>query len=281
MSDLAASYRHCEEIARSRAKNFYPSFRLLPKRKRLAMCAVYAFMRRCDDLSDEQGASIEALEEWRRHLDLALDGGAPPDPLWPAFHDTVTRFGIPRKYFHEMVDGVESDLTPRRIVTFDDLYRYCYHVASVVGLTIIHIFGFSGPRALEYAEHCGIAFQLTNILRDIREDAANGRVYLPEEDLRRFAVPASDLAGPYATVPVREIVRHHAGVARDYYQRSRPLLQLVEKDSSYALWALMEVYQRLLHRIELSGYDTLSRRISVPSAEKARILLRAFTGFIG
>ncbi len=192
---LGESYAHCERISRERAKNFYYSFLLLPRPKRQAMCAIYAFMRECDDRSDAQGATLESVIEWRAQLDAALAGSLPDHPVWPAFADTARRFGIPSRYFHEMIDGVASDFDTRSIRTFAELYRYCYLVASIVGLTIIHIFGFEDPKALELAEKCGIAFQLTNILRDVREDAGNGRVYLPEEDLARFNVKVRQAEG--------------------------------------------------------------------------------------
>ena len=182
------SYAFCEDVARRQAKNFYYSFLLLDADRRRAMCAVYAFMRYCDDLSDAEGVADRAgsIARWRGDLESALRGDTPEHPLWPAFTDTVTRYRIPHQYFFEMIDGVSSDLEPRRIATFAELYDYCYHVASVVGLTIIHIFGFDRNEALELAEKCGIAFQLTNVLRDVREDAENGRVYLPEEDLEEL-----------------------------------------------------------------------------------------------
>ncbi len=193
MNAVDQSYAYSKRVARSRAKNFYYSFVLLSEQQRKAMCAIYAFMRHCDDLSDEPGASGEALERWRAELSDALAGRFSGHPVWPGFHHTVRRFGIPHQYFYEMIDGVVSDLEPHRFETFEQLYRYCYQVASVVGLTVIHIFGFDHRGALPLAEKCGVAFQLTNILRDIREDAARGRVYLPAEDLRRFGVTEDDL----------------------------------------------------------------------------------------
>ena len=193
MKEIDRSYEYCRCVARSRAKNFYYSFLLLTRQQRKAMCAIYAFMRRCDDLSDEPGASRQALEQWRGELVQSLDGRMAEHPLWPAFCHTVRRFGIPSEYFHEMIDGVVGDLEPRRFQTFAELYRYCYQVASVVGLTCIHIFGFDTKTALPLAEKCGVAFQLTNILRDIREDLERGRIYLPGEDLERFQVTEADL----------------------------------------------------------------------------------------
>lgn len=271
MTDAAQSYAHCEAVARGRAKNFYYSFLLLPRHKRLAMCAVYAFMRRCDDLSDGADASPQALEAWRADLDRVLAGGAAPDPLWPAFADTARRFRIPARLFHEMIDGVASDFGREQIVTFEDLYRYCYLVASVVGLTIIHIFEFSDPRAGQLAEKCGIAFQLTNILRDVREDLEQNRIYLPLEERKHFGVARLDAPSP----ELLELLRFHGCRARRYYDEARPLLDLVHRDSRPALWALMEIYRRLLDRIEQSGYDVLRRRIRLGTAEKLWILAQA------
>src|SRR6516165_8406834 len=194
MLTVEESYQYCIKIARSRAKNFYYSFLLLSGQQRKAMCAIYAFMRYCDDLSDEPGATRAAMERWRCELEEALEGRFSGHPVWPAFHHTVRRFRIPHEYFREMIAGVASDLEPRRIDSFEDLYRYCYQVASVVGLTIIHIFGFDTRTALPLAEKCGVAFQLTNIVRDVREDAGRGRVYIPTDDLERFHVNPRDLA---------------------------------------------------------------------------------------
>jgi phytoene synthase len=268
----AESYAYCTRVAREQARNFYYAFLLLDGPRRNAMCAVYAFMRQCDDLSDGAGVAdrAAALRAWREELDRALGGDTATHPLWPAFADTARRYRIPREYFHEMIAGVSSDLEPRRIRTFDELYRYCYQVASVVGLTIVHIFGFADPQALAFAEKCGIAFQLTNILRDVGEDRDNGRVYLPAEDLERFGVKE------FARTPAfRELMRFEADRAHEYYRESRPLLELVTPATRPALWALIEIYRRLLERIEASDFDVLARRIRVPAWEKLWILVSA------
>jgi phytoene synthase len=268
---LDQSYAHCRSIARHRAKNFYYSFLLLPRDQRNSMCAVYAFMRYCDDLSDEPGASREPLDRWRIALDHALTGQYDGHPTLPAFHDTVQRYQIPHQYFHEMIDGVSSDLQPRHIQTFDELYRYCYQVASVVGLTTIHIFGFDSPAALPLAEKCGIAFQLTNILRDVKEDLSRGRIYLPDEDLKRFGVILDNPKSPEFI----DLMRFEASRARAYYQESQPLLGMVHARSRSSLWALIEIYSRLLAKIEASNYDVLSRRIALSALEKSWIVIRA------
>ncbi len=272
---VAESYAYCRSVARTRAKNFYYSFVLLSKDQKNAMCAVYAFMRYCDDLSDEPGASVVAIDRWRAALTNALEGRFDTHPVWPAFHDAVNRFHIPHQYFYDMIDGVASDLSPVPVHSFDDLYRYCYKVASVVGLTTVHIFGFDSPRALDLAETCGIAFQLTNILRDVREDATLGRQYLPTEDLARFHVLPEELAAGKHTENFARLMEFEERRARKYYEDSAPLIGLVHERSRASLWALISIYSRLLERIRKSGYDVLTRRISLPGWEKGWIVMRA------
>ncbi len=273
---LDESYAFCERVARTQAKNFYYSFLLLSRPQRQAMCAIYAFMRYCDDLSDAEGVSDRAgaIARWQGDLDFALAGSAPGNPLWPAFSDTVARYRIPHEYFHAMIRGVSSDLEPRHIETFQELYDYCYHVASVVGLTIIHIFGFEDPRALQLAERCGVAFQLTNILRDVREDAEHGRVYLPAEDLEHFGVDPKELSGAALSPALRNLLAFEADRAREYYREAQPLTGLVDSRSQASLKALIGIYSRLLERISNSGYEVLRERVRVPAWEKIWILAR-------
>jgi phytoene synthase len=277
---LEESYSFCRDVARRRAKNFYYSFLLLEKPQRDAMCAIYAFMRRCDDISDDPTADPARLPEavalWRMELNRALRGEVDGEPVWPAFYDTVRRYSIPHRFFHEMIDGITSDLEPRRIRTYEELYRYCYQVASVVGLTVIHIFGFESVKALLLAEKCGVAFQLTNILRDVREDALLGRVYLPLEDLNRFGVPADQLRSGKENEAFRQLMRFEAARARECYEDSAALLDLIQEKSRRSLWALRAVYLKLLRRIEKADYAVLSRRINVPTRTKITLLLRAF-----
>lgn len=274
------SYRYCREVAKERAKNFYYSFVLLDKDRRDSMCAVYAFMRHCDDLSDDPKSTDAAVVQqnislWRLEMDRALKGIMGDDPLWPAFYDTVRRYSIPHRFFHEMIDGVMSDITPREIETYEELYQYCYQVASVVGLTVIHIFGFESARALLLAEKCGVAFQLTNILRDVREDAEMGRVYLPREDLRRYGVNAEQLRLGLENDRFRKLMKYEAERARACYEESAPLNDLVEPKSRRSLWALREIYLHLLARIEKSNYAVLTHRVKVPTSTKVLLMLRA------
>jgi 15-cis-phytoene synthase len=288
-SPLEKSYEWCTQVAKSQAKNFYFSFLLLPLPQRRAMCAMYAFMRYCDDLSDgdvvdgDDDVELDrasAIAAWRADLDRALSGRPTEHPLWPAFVHTVKKYRIPHYYFFEMIEGVSSDLEPRRTQTFDELYDYCYHVASVVGLTIIHIFGFDdddAPRALALAEKCGIAFQLTNILRDVREDAEKGRVYLPAEDLARFEVSAPALSerGFQPADHFRALMDFEAKRAQSYYRESAPLIDLIHPESRASLRALIAIYSKLLDRIVASNYDVLARRIRVPTWQKMWILAKS------
>jgi phytoene synthase len=285
---IDASYSFCEKVARREAKNFYYSFLLLDRERRRAMCAIYAFMRYCDDLSDSEAVSdrAAAIARWREDLAAAFDGRTPEHAVWPAFIDAVARYRIPHQYFFDMIDGVSSDLEPRRIRAFAELYDYCYHVASVVGLTIIHVFGFTPgfdspeapPEALTLAEKCGIAFQLTNILRDVREDSEKNRVYLPEEDLERFQVTIEELRGPAVSSQLKALLAFEATRARQYYRESGPLVKMIHEDSRASLRALIGIYSRLLDRIEASGYEVLARRVRVPGWEKVWILARSRWG---
>ncbi|HEY8665875.1 MAG TPA: phytoene/squalene synthase family protein, partial [Tepidisphaeraceae bacterium] len=192
MTTLSAeeSYAWCHELMRSAARNFYYGMRLLPEAKRQAMYALYSFMRLIDDIADEPGAAaaerVKKLESWRKDLHAAVKGETHSHPLWPALADTIARFAIPIKLLDEAIDGQLQDLVQSAYTTFIDLYGYCYRVASTVGIAAIHIFGFRDRKAVALAEERGIAMQLTNILRDIREDAARGRRYIPIEDCARF-----------------------------------------------------------------------------------------------
>jgi len=278
MAALAESYAFCRSVARRRAKNFYYSFVLLPREQSDAMCAIYAFMRYCDDLSDEPGASREAMERWRGALANALAGNFDEYPAWPAFYDTVQRFRIPHEYFFQMIEGVTSDLGPRAFQTFDELYRYCYQVASVVGLCTIHVFGFDSAEAVPLAEKCGVAFQLTNILRDVAEDATRDRVYLPAEDLRRFGVNPGEFSNGQPAGAVRSLLAFEAERARAYYRESEPLVGMIHKRSRPALRALIGIYSSLLTRITEKQFDVFTERVALSTAEKCWIVLRAWMG---
>lgn len=291
-AQIADAYRICREIARKEARNFYYSFVALPEAKRNAICAVYAFMRHADDLSDDESLSITErqtiLSQWLDAWHEVSQGGPADDPVFLALRDAQRRFEIPSELLEQLVEGTTMDLRRGERAqdqakssydtyeTFDELYRYCYLVASVVGLVCIRIFGYHDPCAEKLSEETGIAFQLTNILRDVREDAERGRIYLPLEDLRRFGVTPEQLAQAHdkrgLTEPVRELFQWEARRAEEYYQSGVKLLPLIDADSRPALWVLITIYHRLLLKIKSVSYNVFSARVNVPAYEKLAIL---------
>jgi len=278
--DLAASYRCAEEVARTRARNFYYSFIVLPPDKRRALCAFYAFMRVCDDISDGSetvDGKRRSLETLRSQMTAALGGDCIGQPIFPAFHDSVRKFAIPAEYFHWILDGVEMDLSIHGYQTFEDLYRYCFRVASAVGLVCLQIFGYSDESAKQHAEHCGIAFQLTNILRDLKEDAGMGRIYLPAEDLEKFQYSADDLRRGVIDERFRKLMTFEVDRARHYYLRGRGLIPLIDDNSRPALWAMVEIYEKLLEKIARRRFEVFHTRIRLSRAEKTSIALRALS----
>lgn len=262
---LSASYAWCERVARRQAGNFYHAFRLLPTAQRRAMCALYAFMRVSDDLTDGTQQLAEkrvALADWRQQFDAALSG-IYHHPLHPAFHHTVKLYGIPRRYLEEVLDGVGLDLDTDRYDTFDDLYRYCYRVASAVGLACIHIWGFRDDRAISYAESAGIALQLTNILRDLREDAARGRVYLPREDLERFGYRVEDLEQSCHDERFCALMKFQVERAQEYYKKAAPLADLLDPAGQAVFLVMLRTYRGLLEAIVQRDYDVFRTRVGL------------------
>ncbi len=285
------SYAACREIARREAKNFYYSFVALPKHKSNAMCAVYAFMRKADDLSDDESKPHaqrrEELATWLDDWHRAESGEPATDIVFPALLDAKERFGISSQLLDQLVAGTAMDLeTPIRprgyfdtYQSFDELYRYCYLVASVVGLVCIRIFGYSDARAEKLAEQTGIAFQLTNILRDVKEDAERGRIYLPLDQLARYEVSVEQIemlsrSGAKMQQHQKAMLAETLQQAELYYQAAHELLTLIEPDSRPALWVLVTIYHRLLLRIESKDYDVFSERVSVPAFEKIAVLVQ-------
>ena len=288
-TEVENSYQYCRNVARNAASNFYYAFYMLPRPKRDALCAIYAFMRLVDDASDSpQGAADPsseralkraALSRWRLLLDECEAGNTKGHAILPAFAEAVKRYRIPSRYFHDLISGAEMDLLQTQYPTFERLQEYCYRVAGTVGLTCLHVFGFQDPHALELAERLGIAFQLTNILRDIRPDLALGRVYIPAEDIARFGCTVAELERGAVTPPVRELLRFEAERAWRFYREGARLIGKVDADSKAALWALARVYSSLLARIEERDFDVFSARVRLTAGEKARILLRARVGW--
>jgi phytoene synthase len=286
-ADLNAAYTACRAIARREAKNFYYAFVALPKPKRNAICAIYAFMRRADDLADDESLSIDErrtrLAAWMTRWRAANAGGESNDPVFVAVRDATARFQIPLTLLDELVAGVTMDLDSRQggvpdtYATFTELYRYCYLVASVVGLVCIRIFGYTDQRAEKLAEETGIAFQLTNILRDVAEDAGRNRVYLPLEDLKTHGIALESLLhrtkSVRPTAGERELLEEIGRRAEHYYASAQALMPLIDKESRPALWVLVAIYHALLKRIERADFDVFSQRASVPMVEKLSILV--------
>jgi phytoene synthase len=284
------AYSVCKGITRTAAKNFYYAFLVLPRRKREALCAVYAFMRTCDDISDDTTLSLperrQKLDAWLDALHCAQQGQPTDDAILLALTDAQRRFSIPAGLLDELAAGTAMDIEDSQFAetsglqvqykTFEDLRQYCYRVASVVGLVCIHIFGYRDPAAESLAERCGLAFQLTNIIRDVKEDASMGRVYFPEEDLAKFGLSAQNLLNSPAPARVRPLLAFEADRAREFYVSGDELISYISEDSQPALWVLVHIYRRLLERIAEKQYDVFTAKIALSTSEKLRILGKGF-----
>jgi phytoene synthase len=286
-AELDSAYAQCRAIAKREAKNFYYAFVALPRPRRNAICAIYAFMRQADDLADDESVALDErrarLNAWLASWHEAARGAQTRDLVFVAVRDATARYSIPLSLLDDLVAGVAMDLdaapsgVPDTYPTFADLYRYCYLVASVVGLVSIRIFGYSDPRAEKLAEETGIAFQLTNILRDVAEDAARRRVYLPLEDLKTHQVSLDSVlhrrAGSAPNENERALLKDIGRRAEDYYRSAHTLMPLIDSESRPALGVLVEIYHALLKRIEQADFDVFSRRATVPTREKLTILV--------
>jgi 15-cis-phytoene synthase len=289
-SQLAVAYAVCRGITRTQAKNFYYGFLVLPKRKRQALSAVYAFMRRCDDIADDPSLSArdrrQRLDTWVDAFHSAVAGLPTDDPILLALVDAQRRFGVPVGLLDQLAFGTAMDVeeeseqnAPRHPIqygSFQDLERYCYNVASVVGLVCIHIFGYSDPAAERLAERLGLAFQLTNIIRDVKEDAALGRVYLPQEDLAQFGISPADLSNVTDAARFRPLLELEAQRAFENYAAGDELLSLISEDSQPALWVLINIYRGLLQKIVRLNYDVFTRKVSLTLREKLTIFGKGF-----
>jgi len=274
---LEESYRLCEQIAKRTGKNFYYSFLVMPREKRRAMSAIYAFMRRSDDIADgaaNPAVALAGLQQWRATVAAALAGEPTTEPSLPALVETVRKYRIPEKHFHELLDGTELDQSKTRHATFDELYRYCYHVASCVGLVVLPIFGHEDQAALKPAEACGIAFQLTNILRDVQEDAGLGRIYLPAEDLARFGVSEDDILNSRLTPQFKALMKFEADRAREYYRQAEPLIGMISPDSRGTLAVMIGIYGGILDKIVAEDYQVFRGKLRLSKWEKWRIVMR-------
>jgi len=300
-AQLTMAYSVCRGITRTNAKNFYYAFLVLPKHKRQALSAVYAFMRRCDDIADDSSLSLEErrfkLNTWLAALHRVQQGEPSDDPILLALTDAQRRHTIPAGLLDELAMGTAMDVMDPDVMdtadqtqvplsavpgltvqyrTFDDLKLYCHRVASVVGLVCIHIFGYRDPVAEPLAEQCGLAFQLTNIIRDVKEDAAMGRVYLPEEDLAKFGLSAAELLSTPDPARFRPLLALEADRAREFYQAGEQLISYISEDSQPALWVLVNIYRKLLEKIAALQYDVFSGKVTLTVSEKLRVLGKGF-----
>ncbi|MGA2857015.1 MAG: phytoene/squalene synthase family protein [Candidatus Sulfotelmatobacter sp.] len=314
-AQLVMAYSVCRGITRTAARNFYYAFLVLPRRKREALCAVYAFMRLCDDIADDATLSLperrQKLDAWLDALHRAQQGQPTDDAILLALTDAQRRYAIPAGLLDELALGTAMDVadspdltaapsyepphgktgetlrqssgqtwgTPGLSVqykTFEDLRQYCYRVASVVGLVCIHVFGYRDPEAEPLAERCGLAFQLTNIIRDIKEDASMGRVYIPEEDLGRFGLSAQDLLTVPDPARLRPLLTFEADRARELYASGDALIPYISEDSQPGLWVLINIYRGLLGKIAEKQYDVFTAKVALSRWEKLRILGKGF-----
>jgi phytoene synthase len=264
-----AAYQACEDITRAHALNFFYGIRLLPPDKRRAMCAVYAFARRVDDVGDGElprDDKLRLLTDAR--AGLAWNGGPQRDPVLVALRDSHERFGLPLDALSDLIDGVEADVRETVYASFPELVGYCRQVAGSIGRLSLAIFGSSDPMAAApLADDLGVAMQLTNILRDVVEDFERGRVYLPREDFARFDCPPDPTSAPAPAL--RELIRYEAARDREWFDRGLQLLPLLDPRSAACVAAMTGIYRRILDRIERSPGDVLRGRISLPPWEKA------------
>jgi phytoene synthase len=282
---LDRSRLYCQRLTRAAARNFYYGLRLLPPAKQAAMYALYAYMRHVDDIADaDDGRSVQQreqdLEHWRLRTHAALGGELPPESpdgdIWPAFNELIQTYRIPSSLFDEAIAGQSQDLHPQEPATFDELRQYCFRVAGVVGLASIHIWGFvGGPETEALAIDRGVAFQLTNILRDVREDAGRGRIYLPREDLVRMKLTEQDLLNGNGGRQFCELVRFEVERAESYFAKSQPLDDRVCRDSRPTLVAMTDIYRSLLRKVAADPQRVLRERVSLSIFTKLRIGWRA------
>ncbi|MDG2388481.1 MAG: phytoene/squalene synthase family protein [Planctomycetaceae bacterium] len=279
---LDESRQYCQQLAKQTGKNFYYSFLTLPAEMRRDMCVLYAFMRITDDIGDDESIDLtqrrQNLKSWKHSLEATLSGKTAEHLIFPALLDIIQRRQIPVEYLYDVIEGVSQDLEPHRFETCGELEQYCYHVAGAVGLCCIHIWGFKGDDVREPAVACGAAFQLTNILRDIAEDADRSRVYLPQQDLQQFGYTEDDLLHRVNDDRFRALMQFEVARARQYYEQAEELFASLSKEGQPILRAMIRIYGGLLNKIEARNYDVYSSRVSLSKLKKWSIVARSFVG---
>ncbi|HWB53042.1 MAG TPA: phytoene/squalene synthase family protein [Tepidisphaeraceae bacterium] len=282
--ELAVSRQYCKQITRQQARNFYYGLMLLAEPKRSALFALYAYMRQLDDLADEEdGRSQEQrladLDNFKRLTHAVFAGRVPdegPADLWPAFADMVHTYELPLRIFDDAILGQRQDVLGTTFQTFDELYEYCYRVAGTVGLASVYIWGFEGGEKTEtLAIERGVALQLTNILRDLSEDACRGRVYLSADDLTKFNLTATDVLSRTGGQAFKDLVHFEIERAENYFERSKPLEKFISADCRATLNAMTNIYHKLLEKIAADPQRVLQQRISLSMVSKIMIALEA------
>jgi len=269
--------QYCQNKAAASGSSFYSSFRFLPELKRRAITALYAFCREVDDVVDEchdQSVARTTLNWWREEVAQMYQGKA-THPVTQALYALLEDFNLAEEYLLEIIDGMEMDLDIHQYPSFKELSLYCYRAASVVGLLSAEIFGFKNRDTLKYAHDLGMAFQLTNILRDVREDAERGRVYLPQDEMEKFSVTQQDLLHPVTSDKVQALFKYQAERAREYYQKAYNKLPEEDRFSQRTGLIMAEIYQSLLDEIEDDGFRVLEQRIKLTPTRKLWLAWRA------
>ena len=272
---------YCQDKAAQSGSSFYYSFMFLPAERRRAITALYAFCREVDDVVDEchdPALAQSTLEWWRQEVDR-IYAGTPTHPVGQALQEVLGRFQLAREQLLEIIDGMAMDLTQTRYADFKALQLYCYRVASVVGLLAAEIFGYQDRRTLKYAHDLGMAFQLTNIIRDVGEDARRGRIYLPVDDLQRFGVPAKDLLEARHSDAFRELMAFQAGRAEHFYDQAFAQLPKIDRKAQRPGLVMAAIYRTLLREIAADGFQVLDRRTSLTPLRK--VWLAGTTWFKG
>lgn len=278
--EALSAYRHCRNVVRRSGSSFSAAFWMFPKPERRALHAIYAFCRLADDIADDpsvRGNRGRLLARWRTELDAAYEGKS-VHPVGLALGDTVSRFDLPHEIFSDLLRGVESDLRGKPIENFAELRHYCYCVASTVGISIVRVLGCDSPAALEYAETLGVGVQLTNILRDVGEDAASGRIYLAREDMQRFGVDPQSLTNERPSDALRLLLAHYAEIARIHYDRADRLCPAPDRRTLRPAEAMGRIYRHLLEELQHRGYPCLRQPLRLSKPRRLTIAASVWLG---
>jgi len=281
MSEVEKAYEYCKSVTKFHAKSFYFAAKFLPKHKQKAVYPIYAFCRHVDDEIDEIGdgdeaEAVKSVEKWKANLNNIYENkfdkqrttNNEQTQVFIAFQDVLQTYQIPQNLPLELIQGVLMDTTTKRYETFEELYVYCYRVASTVGLMSSEILGYSDKIALEYAEAMGIGMQLTNILRDVKEDAEIGRIYIPQEDLRRFNISEEQIFARKFDENFRQMMKFQVERAREYYEKGEKGIPLLEKDSRFTVLLASRIYAKILDKIENLDYNVFSARAHTNKSQK-------------